>query len=131
MVEAKNKLKYRLLEDHAIDFNDNTDLLNSTIYVDLLEETVEEAANKNGVETIGLVGGWGSGKSSILESYKNRIQGRKINGKNVRIQTFNAWKYAKDESIKKTKKGVVLTPGKRKFYQGIADYLQAPQRIIY
>lgn len=97
MTEVTNKPMYRLIEDHAIVFNDNTDLLNSSIYVELLEETVGEAANKNGVETIGLAGGWGSGKSSILESYKKRIQGKKLNGKDIRIQTFNAWKYSKDD----------------------------------
>lgn len=49
-----------------------------------------------------------------------------------RMKTVDTcWKYAKDESIKKTKKGVILTPSKRKFYQGIADYLQAPNRIYY
>ena len=41
------------------------------------------------------------------------------------------FKYGYDMSISKTKKGVPLTSAKRKFYRGIADYLQAPDRIVY
>ena len=38
-------------------------------------------------------------------------------------------KYARDMTIKQTKKGEILTPNKRKFYQGVVDFLTAPNRV--
>ena len=38
-------------------------------------------------------------------------------------------KYATDFSLRKTKDGKVLTKQQRMFYKGVADCLQAPNRI--
>lgn len=39
--------------------------------------------------------------------------------------------YATNEKLKKTKSGVKLTKQKRLFYKGVADFLQAPHRVIF
>ena len=73
-----------------------------------------------------------SGIEAGRKMYLQGLQKYGFHEGKYREKTVNTcWKYAKDESIKKTKKGVVLTPSMRKFYQGIADYLQAPNRIVY
>ena len=39
--------------------------------------------------------------------------------------------YACNTKLQKTKNGVKLTKDKRLFYKGVADFLQAPNRIRY
>ncbi len=68
------------------------------------------------------------GKKIYLENilkygFSERSHSEKI------IKTCN--EYAKNEKIKRTKKGVKLTKEKRLFYKGIADYLIAPKRVRF
>lgn len=93
-----NNLKYNLLDDNAIDISiEGNDLLGNDIYADMLVDIVEDESKDNNIETVALTGPWGSGKSSIINSFKSKLAGRKINGKNIRVEVYNAWKYSKDD----------------------------------
>lgn len=93
-----NNLKYNLLDDNAIDISiEGNDLLGNDIYADMLVDIVEDESKDNNVETVALTGPWGAGKSSIINSFKSKLAGRKINGKNIRVEVYNAWKYSKDD----------------------------------
>lgn len=85
-----------LLESQGDDGKGTADLLNTMSYVDTLTECVMNApADKT--FNIGLFGEWGSGKSSIIRTFKGRIQERYQNeGKKVKVITYDAWKYAND-----------------------------------
>ena len=85
-----------LLESQGDDGKGTADLLNTMSYVDTLTECVMNApADKT--FNIGLFGEWGSGKSSIIRTFKGRIQERyQHEGKKVMVITYDAWKYAND-----------------------------------
>lgn len=74
----------------------SADLLNTMPYVDTLTECVMNApADKT--FNIGLFGEWGSGKSSIIKTFKRKIDERySAEGKKVKVITYDAWKYAND-----------------------------------
>lgn len=93
-----DNLKYKLLDDNAIDIGvEGNDLLGNEIYADMLVDIVEDESKDNNVETVALTGPWGAGKSSIINSFRTKLVGKKLNGKNVRVEVYNAWKYSKDD----------------------------------
>lgn len=74
----------------------NGDLLNTMTYVNTLTDCVFNAPEKKSV-TIGLFGAWGSGKSSIIRTFKGLITNKyEEKNKKVKIITYDAWKYAND-----------------------------------
>ena len=87
----------RFIIDEEIVLNnkegERTDLLNTSVYADMLVKTIE-SADKSKPFTIGLFGEWGSGKSSVLKTAKNFLEA-KPNSK-YRFVTYDAWKYAGD-----------------------------------
>ena len=71
-------------------------MLHAASYVDTLTESVKNAPEGKSFN-IGLFGEWGSGKSSIIRTFKKKIESEtKANGKQVRVITYDAWKYAND-----------------------------------
>lgn len=94
----KDKLRFTALDDNSIDINNpNSDLLNHKQYVDILTEMVKTESMDKNIETIGLVGSWGAGKSSIIKAFCSRIKNEQLNGRDVRAKVYNAWKYSKDD----------------------------------
>lgn len=69
------------------------DLLKTSVYAENLVKVIENTP-KNKVFTIGVFGGWGTGKSSIIRTAQDRIE--KVHKKKVRFITYDAWKYAND-----------------------------------
>lgn len=85
-----------LLESQGDGGKGTADLLNTTSYVDTLTECVMNAPTDK-TFNIGLFGEWGSGKSSIIRTFRGKIKERYQNGgKNVKVITYDAWKYAND-----------------------------------
>ncbi len=78
------------IPDEEIDL-DKKDILKTLPYVETLDEFIKKA---DGPLTIGLFGGWGSGKSSIVKTLKNRLEND--DEKKIRVFTYDAWKYSKD-----------------------------------
>ena len=110
-----DNLKYKLLDDNAIDIGvEGNDLLGNEIYADMLVDIVEDESKDNNVETVALTGPWGAGKSSIINSFRTKLVGKKLNGKNVRVEVYNAWKYSKDDFRKAFLIDAEKNPDKKK-----------------
>ena len=88
-LKLMDNLKYKLLDDNAIDIGvERNDLLGNEIYADMLVDIVEDESKDNNVETVALTGPWGAGKSSIINSFRTKLVGKKLNGKNVRVEVY-------------------------------------------
>ena len=80
------------IPDKEIVLTENSDLLKTKVYSDNLVRVIENSP-KDKVFSIGLFGGWGAGKSSIIASARDKLE----NSKNkVKFITYDAWKYAND-----------------------------------
>lgn len=85
-----------LLESQGEVGNTPQDLLNTMPYVDALTDCVMNAPQDKSFN-IGLFGEWGSGKSSIIKTFKRKIGDRyKSEHKKVKVITYDAWKYSND-----------------------------------
>lgn len=70
------------------------DLLNRKSFIEEISCSIIEYFNNNNVDplTIGLIGEWGSGKSSILNLIENKINDN--NDDKIIIVKFNPWIYS-------------------------------------
>lgn len=80
------------IQDDERVLNSTTDLLKTSVYAENLVKVIENAP-KDKVFTIGVFGGWGTGKSSIIRTAQDEIE-KKQN--DVKFITYDAWKYAND-----------------------------------
>lgn len=69
-----------------------SDLLKTGVYAENLVKVIEKTPIDK-VFTIGLFGGWGTGKSSIIKTAQDKIENQH---KNIKFITYDAWKYAND-----------------------------------
>lgn len=91
-------MEIRFIEDRELDLNDenSSDLLGTKPYSETLFEVIK---NSNGKQNIGLFGGWGSGKSTIIKTLESLIKTYNTsNSKNqIAYFKFDAWKYSNDD----------------------------------
>ena len=103
---------------------ERTDLLNTSVYANMLVKTIESADNSKPF-TIGLFGEWGSGKSSVLKTAQNYLEARP--NSQYRFVTYDAWKYAGDSFRRmflyelQNKLGVKPTEMLQRFYDNINE----------
>lgn len=83
----------KFLIDREIDLFQETDLLNSKEYAETLVEAVKCAPTDTGF-TIGVLGKWGSGKSSIIKSAAGKLDDGKTSA--VKFVVYDAWKFNND-----------------------------------
>jgi len=74
---------------------ENIDLMGTRPYVNVLEKMIVENIENYSPLTIGLFGGWGSGKSSIIKTLSKRLSTKNNNG-TVKTVVYDAWKYSGD-----------------------------------
>lgn len=84
-----------IIEDKEIDFSEQGDLLNGKPYAEALASLIKQDNHKDKSLVIGLLGEWGSGKSSIIKTTEKLIKKEKCN-KKIKFITYDAWKYSKD-----------------------------------
>lgn len=78
---------------------------------------VETIANDNpGIRAIGLEGGWGSGKSTVIEIAGKGLEARKGAGPDHHLFTFDAWAHQGD-------------PLRRSFLDKFVNWLRGQERI--
>ena len=82
--------------DRPITLNEKTDLLGTSIYVDMLKEEIEKSINDGNIDTIALFGPWGIGKSSIIKTVEEKLMVNKEENK-INFKYYNAWKYSSDD----------------------------------
>ena len=83
-------MKRNFIIDEEISLSKGKDILKTGVYADTLSEVISNAP-KDRVFTIGLFGGWGTGKSSIIKTVREKKETPK-----VKFITYDAWKYAND-----------------------------------
>ena len=107
------------IQDNERVLNLNNDLLKTSVYAENLVKVIENTP-KDKVFTIGVFGGWGTGKSSIIRTAQDTIE---RNNKNVKFITYDAWKYANDSFrrmfLLKVQQELKMhqTPEMQRFYQ--------------
>lgn len=84
----KEELNY--IKDCEINL-EKDDLLSTNCYVETISEIIE---NSDTPFTIGLFGGWGSGKSSIIRTLKEKF--KKNENSKAEVFVYDAWKYSND-----------------------------------
>ena len=80
------------IQDTERVLNFSNDLLKTSVYAENLVKVIENTP-KNKVFTIGVFGGWGTGKSSIIRTAQDMIENVHSD---VKFITYDAWKYAND-----------------------------------
>ncbi len=81
------------IPDKEIELTEDTDLLGTKVYSENLVKVIENAP-KDEVFSIGLFGGWGTGKSSIIKSAQKEL--KKKTDENIEFVTYDSWKYSND-----------------------------------
>ena len=80
------------IQDKERVLDSTNDLLKTSVYAENLVKVVENTP-KDKVFTIGVFGGWGTGKSSIIKTAQEKIEKKHSD---VKFITYDAWKYAND-----------------------------------
>lgn len=83
-------MKINYIPDKEINLDEN-DLLGAKPYAETLSEII---SNSNTPFTIGLFGGWGVGKSSIIKTIEDKFNNDTKS--DVAVFTYDAWKYSND-----------------------------------
>lgn len=111
---------------------ERTDLLNTSVYADMLVKTIE-SADKSKPFTIGLFGEWGSGKSSVLKTAQNLLEAKP--DYKYRFVTYDAWKYAGDSFRRmflyelQNELGVKPTEMLNRFYDNINEDTEVKHKV--
>ncbi|MFG6687040.1 P-loop NTPase fold protein [Mariniflexile sp. HNIBRBA6329] len=91
-------MSVKFIEDKEFDLSnsENQDLLGTKPYAETLFEVIKQSKGK---QNIGLFGGWGSGKSTIIKTLENFILENNKEDKKDKIAYFkyDAWKYSNDD----------------------------------
>ncbi|MCK4524891.1 MAG: hypothetical protein KAU07_00435 [Candidatus Andersenbacteria bacterium] len=88
--DMENKKELNYIKDCEINL-EKDDLLSTHCYVDTILQIIKNATTPF---TIGLFGGWGSGKSSIIKTIKEKFN--KDENNKTKVFVYDAWKYSKD-----------------------------------
>ena len=82
--------KFKYIPD-KVQYLDEVDLLGTRIYADTITDLIVRKEDDEPF-TIGLFGGWGSGKSSIVRTVEKRLSEKK----KIKVMYYNAWKFSAD-----------------------------------
>ena len=93
LIVENNRYMKAFIQDRERVLDSVNDLLKTSVYAENLVKVIENTP-KDKVFTIGVFGGWGTGKSSIIRTAQDRIE--EAHKKKVRFITYDAWKYAND-----------------------------------
>lgn len=83
----------KLIVDSERNLFENEDLLGTMCYADQLSDAIKSVPNKQAY-TIGLYGTWGSGKSTIIRTAKEKLE--KDDSSRIKMVVYDAWKYSGD-----------------------------------
>lgn len=118
--------------DKELDLTHNSDLLGTNCYVEQLVNTIKYVPD-NTAYTIGLYGGWGCGKSTIIETAKSNIESS--NDKKYKVVLYDAWKYSGDSFRRmfllqlQRELGISSTDEMSRFYEATTEELKPNIKI--
>ena len=90
--KSMGKRVIRYIEDEEICLQEK-DYLNTSVYADSLKKIIDSLSG-NKSYTVGLFGGWGTGKSSIINTVKELYKSEKKC--DIAFVTYDAWQYVND-----------------------------------
>lgn len=82
-----------LIVDSERNLVEKEDLLGTMCYADQMVDVIKDVPNEQAC-TIGLYGSWGSGKSTIIRTAKQKLESDKQ--KRIKMVVYDAWKYSGD-----------------------------------
>ncbi len=112
--KTKEKVNIKFIPDKEINLLEE-DLLGTLPYMETVNDIIE---NCDTPFTIGLLGGWGSGKSSIVKTLQEKFNNDQDS--KIKVFIYDAWKYSKD-SFRRT----FVLELKRSFKMGISEELES------
>lgn len=86
----------QILNDYPVS---DAKFFNFGAYADAISRIIQ-SKNTGTPLVIGIIGDWGSGKTSLMKTIENKI-GKKENGHLVQTIWFNAWKFDKEGSVRR------------------------------
>ena len=86
----------QILNDYPVS---DANFFNFGAYADAISRIIQ-SKNTGTPLVIGIIGDWGSGKTSLMKTIENKIK-KKENGHLVQTVWFNAWKFDKEGSIRR------------------------------
>src|SRR5688500_10721150 len=92
----KNDQPFQLLSHHPQGLKG--DKLGYKTYAETISTLLNELQPGNTGLTIGIFGGWGTGKSSILKMLSEQLESRD-KCEDFLVVEFDAWRYAKQEEL--------------------------------
>ncbi len=112
--KTRKKVNMKFIPDEEINLLEK-DLLGTLPYAETLNNIIQTC---NPPFTIGLLGGWGSGKSSIVKTLQEKFNNDQES--KIKVFIYDAWKYSKD-SFRRT----FVLELKRFFKMGISEELES------
>jgi len=91
---AENPKLLSILSDQPAD----EDRLNFDPYARTLADIIADPGTDTPL-TIGIFGGWGRGKTSLMSMVRRRLEATGETGFAVRAVWFNAWLYSREEAL--------------------------------
>ena len=94
MTKDKKKIS-PILDDRPTD----SDALDFLPYRDTLADIIADPATRTPL-TVGIYGGWGSGKTSLMQMVKNHLEAvLSQRGEEAQAVWFNAWQYGNEDAL--------------------------------
>ncbi|HUV37206.1 MAG TPA: P-loop NTPase fold protein, partial [Patescibacteria group bacterium] len=94
-MNEKTRTVFSILDDQPT----NTDALDFIPYRDTLVDIIDDPETRTPL-TIGIFGGWGSGKTSLMQMVKDTLKEQlERRGEEALTVWFNAWQYGKEETL--------------------------------
>ena len=106
----KSNCEYKHIPDNEIVLQDENDILGTRPYVEALSQIIKDCDPSL---TIGLMGGWGTGKSSIVKTLQAKFNNE--TNSNIKVFIYDAWKYSKDSF-------------RRTFIMELSEYFKVPTK---
>lgn len=103
------------------------DLLGTMCYADQMVDAIKNVPNEQAY-TIGLYGSWGSGKSTIIRTAKQKLESDKQ--KRIKVVVYDAWKYSGDSFRRmfllhlQNELELNTTPEMERFYKATTEELE-------
>ncbi|WP_443938758.1 KAP family P-loop NTPase fold protein [Pedobacter sp. MW01-1-1] len=86
-------MESKFIVDQEIKLDENTDFLNTRVYAESLRMMIDRVPSNKSF-TIGLFGEWGSGKSSVIKTIREKLEHNTSSP--TKFAIFDAWKYNGD-----------------------------------
>ena len=90
---ASSNIKYRLIKDN---YTAGKDLFGRKLIIDNLSDSIDSSTKYSDCFTIGVVGEWGSGKSTVIKLAKKELENQ---SKFIIVDDFDSWAIKSQDAL--------------------------------